>query len=86
MYRNVMEVLVEEKVDRLWKTHTGCTCARCREDVVALALNNLPPQYVVSDAGALFVKMAQLENSNEVEITRQVAVAMKVICESPHHD
>ncbi|WMJ83060.1 late competence development ComFB family protein [Oscillospiraceae bacterium LTW-04] len=86
MYRNVMERLVEAKVDRLWKNHTGCTCARCREDVIALALNNLPPKYVVSDAGALFVKMTQLENINEVEITRQVAAAMKVVDESPHHD
>ncbi|HWP51466.1 MAG TPA: late competence development ComFB family protein [Clostridia bacterium] len=57
MYRNVMEELVEDKVDRLWKTHTACTCERCREDVIALSLNNLPPQYVVSDAGAFFVKM-----------------------------
>lgn len=86
MYRNVMEALVEAKVDRLWKHNTGCTCARCREDVIALALNHLPPQYVVSDAGALFVKVEQLENANEVEITRQVATAMKVISEHPHHD
>ncbi len=85
MYRNVMETLVEAKVERLWKNHTGCTCAQCREDVIALALNNLQPQYVVSDAGALFVKVEQLGNSNEVEITRQVASAMKVIGESPHH-
>lgn len=85
MYRNVMETLVEAKVDRLWKNHTGCTCDQCRDDVIALALNNLPPQYVVSHAGALFVKIAQLENTREVEITRQVAAAMKVIGESPHH-
>ncbi len=85
MYRNVMETLVEAKTDRLWKNHTGCTCDRCREDVVALALNNLPPQYVVSDAGALFVKVEQLGNSNEVEITRQVAAAMQVIGASPRH-
>lgn len=86
MYRNVMEALVEAKVDRLWKNHTGCTCAQCREDVIALALNNLPPKYVVSHAGALFVKVAQLENNHEVEITRQVAAAMKVIGEAPHHN
>ncbi len=85
MYRNVMEALVEAKVDRLWKNYTGCTCAQCREDVIALALNNLPPKYVVSDAGALYVKMVQLENINEVEITRQVAAAMKIVDEWPHH-
>ncbi len=85
MYRNVMETLVEAKVDRLWANHTGCTCGLCREDVIALALNNLPPQYVVSHAGALFVKVAQLENAREVEITRQVATAMKVIGASPRH-
>lgn len=86
MYRNVMETLVESKVDRLWKTHTGCTCDQCREDVIALALNNLPPQYVVSRAGALYVKLAQLKNIQEVETTRQVAAAMRVIGAAPHHD
>ena len=86
MYRNVMEALVEDKVDRLWKNHTGCTCMQCRADVIALALNNLPPKYVVSREGALFVKMAQLDNNHEVEITQQVAIAMKVIGEAPHHN
>lgn len=86
MYRNVMEAFVEAKVDRLWKNHTGCTCSRCREDVIALALNHLQPKYVVSEAGALYVKMEQLENVNEVEVTQQVAAAMKVIGEHPHHD
>ncbi|MFV0496583.1 MAG: late competence development ComFB family protein [Candidatus Fimivivens sp.] len=86
MYRNVMENYVEEKVDRLLKNHAGCSCARCREDVIALALNNLPPKYVVSDTGALFVKVTQVDNISEVEITKQVAAAMKVVDESPHHD
>lgn len=85
MYRNVMETLVEAKVDRLWKNHTGCTCDQCRDDVIALALNNLPPQYVATHAGALYVKLAQLENAREVEITHQVAAAMRVIGASPHY-
>lgn len=85
MYRNVMEMLVETKVDDLWKTHVGCTCEQCREDVIAFTLNHLPPQYVASSTGELFTKMRHLETKHEFEITKQIAIALKVIGELPHH-
>ena len=53
MYRNVTEDLVEDKVEELWKNHTACTCERRRENVIVLSLNNLPPQYILSNSGVL---------------------------------
>ena len=47
-YQKVMSVLDRfEKDDR----YRSCRCQRCRNDVAALALNYLPPQYYV-DAGS----------------------------------
>lgn len=85
MYRNVMEMLVETKVNDMWKTHDGCTCEQCREDVIAYALNRLPPQYVSSSSGELFTKVRYFESKHEFEITKQIAIALKVISATPHH-
>ena len=85
MYRNVMELLVETKVNDLWKTQSGCLCDQCREDVIAFTLNHLPPQYVASHTGELFTKVKHLETKHDFEITKQVAIALKIIGESPRH-
>lgn len=86
VYRNVMEELVETRVNELWCEHQGCKCDRCKQDVIAFTLNHLPPQYVVTDEGELFTKVRHLEVRHEFEITKQIAVAMKIIGDKPHHD
>lgn len=85
MYRNVMELLVEDKVAEMWKSKSGCQCDQCREDVVALTLNHMPPQYVVSREGELYTKMKHVDVRSEFEITKQIAVAMNIITASPRH-
>ncbi|MDR0919973.1 MAG: late competence development ComFB family protein [Oscillospiraceae bacterium] len=44
---NVMEKLVIQKLDAAFQKFNSCKCDRCRQDVVALALNKLPPKYVI---------------------------------------
>lgn len=85
MYRNVMEILVEEKVEEMWKGKSGCRCNECREDVIALTLNHMPPQYVVSHEGELYTKMKHVDARSLFEITKQIAVAMNIITSSPRH-
>lgn len=46
-FRNYMEELVICVLDEiLARQEIGCKCQRCRLDIAALALNNLPPKYV----------------------------------------
>ena len=47
VFLNVMENLVNETVDKWMQQFGTCTCSRCRADVVALSLTNLPAKYVV---------------------------------------
>ena len=42
MYKNVMEHVVEQKLDEIMKSYDGCKCERCRSDIAAITLNNLP--------------------------------------------
>lgn len=55
-YYNAMESLVEEAYDKLRDKLDCCTCEQCRNDIIAYALNQLPPKYVVTIQGAMYSK------------------------------
>ena len=44
---NVMESAVVNKLYSVLERFTCCRCDRCKKDIVALALNNLPPKYML---------------------------------------
>ncbi|MDD4571266.1 MAG: late competence development ComFB family protein [Clostridia bacterium] len=44
---NTTETLVLEKLDAVLNRFNCCKCDRCKKDIVALALNKLPPKYMV---------------------------------------
>ncbi len=46
---NIMESLVVKYLDQVIKRFNSCSCDRCKCDIAAYALNNLPPKYVVAD-------------------------------------
>lgn len=48
---NVMEAVVLEKLDSVLSRFQCCCCDRCKKDIVALALNKLPPKYKVLPEG-----------------------------------
>lgn len=65
MYKvtNYMEDLVEIKYNKLILNENTCKCKKCRLDVISLALNNLPPKYVVTDKGALYTQNEWIDTS-----------------------
>jgi competence protein ComFB len=48
---NVMELYVLSKLNDVLERFSCCRCDRCRKDIVALALNKLPPKYMVLAEG-----------------------------------
>ena len=46
---NLMEQLVADRLDAVFEKFNCCRCDKCRRDVAALALNTIPPQYVVAE-------------------------------------
>lgn len=85
-YTNVMQVLVEERAPKYVKMFGLCQCRRCLEDVKALALNHLPPKYVVMDVGDMIPKLTFYEGKYSSDITAQLLQACKKVMERPHHD
>lgn len=85
-YVNVMQVLVEEKAEKYVKMFGTCGCDRCMADIQALALNNLPPKYVVMDRRDTIPRLTFYEGKYSSDITAQILQACKTVMNRPHHN
>ena len=68
---NVMQALVEEKVDKCMAEANMCTCPRCRIDVMALALSRLPSKYVVLHSNDTLPMLTVYANRYSAAVTSQ---------------
>ncbi len=84
-YKNMMETLVVEEVDNCIEDLGICTCMTCRNDLIALTLNHLPPKYVNTDKGAAFSKVEKLSASSRAKIITSIASAAEVVKKHPRH-
>lgn len=85
--KNFMEDLVWEKVDEVIDCQKNlCRCEHCRYDVVALALNFLPPRYVVSHQGEMFTKVKELEQQFNIDILSAITNAAIIVSGKPRHE
>ena len=85
MYRNATEILVEQKLEALWKNFDCCKCKRCHDDIMAYALNRLPTRYISTSTGELYNKAASLSVEYDVEVVKVLTMAMQVVQEHPRH-
>lgn len=81
---NVTEKLVLNKLDATLKKMNCCRCDRCKEDIVAIALNNLKPKYVVANKDDIKEKIHQF-NKIGSEVTTEVIKAVLKVRKNPRH-
>ncbi len=88
MYRlkNYMEELVVKKTDDILKLMSICKCEKCKLDIMALALNDLPAKYVVTDMGELYTKLRELEQQFEVDVEMAIIKASIFVGKNPKHN
>lgn len=85
--KNYMELYVWEMLDRVLDKHPNiCKCETCRYDIVALALNDLPPRYVVSDKGETYTKAKSLEQQFMIDVIAKITQAAIVVTQHPRHE
>lgn len=82
---NIMELLVDERLERYVRMFGLCTCARCLADARALALTRLPAKYVVLDSSAAAPMTSLYRAKYESMVVAQVIQACKIVMESPRH-
>ncbi len=74
--KNIMEDDVEYQLKKLLPTMPEiCSCEACRLDMATYALNRLKPNYVRTDAGALFHKLNTSSTQAKTEILTAVVTA-----------
>lgn len=81
-----MEYLVLKIIEDAWDSLECCKCEKCKKDVIALTLNQLPPKYVVTPEGEVYARIDELSIKKEAEIFTALAKAAKVVKDSPRHD
>ena len=82
---NVTQALVEDKADKYIRMFGMCACARCRIDVIALALSSLPAKYVVAKPHELVPRLSMYEQKYNAAVVTQVMSACKKVLDRPHH-
>lgn len=84
--RNVMEALVEGVLDEeLGRWPEVCACDRCRVDMKAFALNNLPPRYVVNEPGVVHAHLEALTAPFHGDVRYSVRSAVQMVSARPRH-
>lgn len=84
-YLNVIQTLVEDKVDKYMEHFHMCTCDRCRTDVVALTLTSLPAKYIVVPEAEGVPMLSIYEGRYNAAVTAQLMSACQKVSEHPRH-
>lgn len=84
--KNIMEKIISDRLNVLLTKYDCCKCEKCRNDMLAYALNLVDPKYVSTRAGELFGKLAALDSQTSIDIDIAVTKAIDVVARMPHHD
>lgn len=79
---NLTETAVLEKYDSVTARFNCCRCDRCKKDIIALALNKLPPKYAVLNEGQLVPDVDQQLSAQVV--TAMIQAVLKVRAKPRH--
>jgi competence protein ComFB len=80
---NAAEITLFEQLNRILSKKNICKCERCRLDIAAIALNNLPPNYVVSTEGEI---LKAVSPQLKIDVQRELEKAIAQVSSRPHHN
>lgn len=83
--KNYMEECVMHLVEDVMKANNMCTCERCKMDVMAIALNNLPTKYIVTKSGEMYLKLAALQSQFNVDVITELTKAVQIVKANQRH-
>jgi competence protein ComFB len=83
--KNYMETIVFNMINEVLDDVKGCKCDKCVLDIAAIALNDLPPKYTVTEKGELYSKINSLRQQFEVDILSAIIKAAVIVKRNPRH-
>ncbi|AEV68010.1 late competence development ComFB family protein [Acetivibrio clariflavus] len=84
--KNYMEEIVFSSIREVLDDINVCSCDKCILDIAAIALNELPPKYIVTEKGELYSKVDSLRQQFEVDVISAIAKAAVLVKRNPRHD
>ena len=84
--RNIMEEVVFNQMKSALNDLDICKCEKCIMDIAAIALNELPSKYVVTDKGMLLSRIDALQAQFEIGVTSAIVRAAQIVQKRPLHD
>lgn len=86
LIKNFMEDLVWQAMAEILAIYPQfCHCDRCRHDMAALALNELPPKYIVTRKGETYTRLRLMETQFNTDIITAISRAIEVVGTKPNH-
>ncbi|NYE57050.1 late competence development ComFB family protein [Carboxydothermus ferrireducens] len=83
--RNYTEEVVEEILQEILPTQDVCKCERCLLDIKAIALNQLPPKYVVTERGEVITRLNFTKIADRTEVLTAILRAIDKVKKNPSH-
>ncbi len=83
--KNYMEEIVFGQMKEVLADINMCTCEKCLLDIAAIALNDLPPKYVVTKKGELYSKINTLGQQFEVDVVSAITKAAVLVKRRTRH-
>jgi len=84
--KNYMEEIVFNQMKEVLDDINVCSCEKCILDIAAIALNDLPPKYIVTEKGELFSKINALKQQFEVDVVAAITKAAVLVKRRPRHE
>lgn len=85
--KNYTEIIVEQVLNDIISSKQAeiCTCARCKLDIMAMALNNLPTHYFVNQTGEVYSKIAASYTEFRTRVVTELTKAIMQVRNEPQH-
>jgi competence protein ComFB len=83
--KNQMEPVVRQQLQAMLPELDVCPCEKCQLDILALALNDLPSLYVVTEQGALLTRIDMTLAQNQTNVMVAVTEAALKVSQNPRH-
>lgn len=83
--KNFTEEIVFDLVDDVLENMDICNCEKCKMDIIAMALNELPQKYVVSKKGELYSKVNSFKSQIEIDVVTAITRAAMIVKGKPQH-
>lgn len=82
---NLAEITVKEKLPQIMSCMEMCSCKKCINDVLAIALNSIPSKYVTTDSGKQYLQLNLYLNQYETDIVAALTKACARVKTMPRH-